>query len=229
MMKRKAIVLLSGGIDSATTLFMAKDKDYECYPLIFDYKQRHRRELDSARKISNAAGFKYKILNITLPWKGSSLIDKRESLPKARSIREIKRGVPSSYVPARNAIFLSFAASFAEAIGAEKVFIGANSVDFSGYPDCRPAFIKAFDGLIREGTKAGLEGRRISVEAPLLLKTKAQIIKEGRRLDVPYKYTWSCYDGKETPCGTCDSCILRRKGFEEAGIEDPLMKYGKEK
>lgn len=220
---KRAVVLLSGGIDSATTLFVAKDRGYECYPLIFDYGQRHKRELESAKSISNLARCKYRILKIALPWKGSSLLDKREKLPKARSLKGIKRGIPSSYVPARNTIFLSFALSYAEAIGADKIFIGANSIDFSGYPDCRNSFFRAFENVVREGTKAGVDGRRISIEAPLLFKTKSQIIKEGMCLKVPYKKTWSCYEGKEMPCGSCDSCILRRKGFEGAGIKDPLV------
>ena len=226
-MKKRAVILLSGGIDSATTLFMAKDKGYECHPLIFDYGQRHRRELESAKKISNRAGCKYRILKIELPWKGSALVDRKKNLPRSRTLREIKKGIPPTYVPARNTIFLSFALSYAETIGAHKIFIGANSVDFSGYPDCRPIFIRAFEGVIREGTKASQEGKNIRVEAPLLLKTKAQIIKEGTRLDVPYEHTWSCYDGKNRPCGSCDSCILREKGFEGAGVNDPLVRYAR--
>jgi len=226
-MKKKAVILLSGGIDSATTLFMAKDKGYECHPLIFDYGQRHRRELESAKKISNRARCKYRVLKIELPWKGSALVDRKKNLPKSRTLREIKKGIPTTYVPARNTIFLSFALSYAETIGAHKIFIGANSIDFSGYPDCRPIFIRAFEGVIREGTKASQEGKNIRIEAPLLLKTKAQIIKEGRRLNVPYEHTWSCYDGKNRPCGSCDSCILRQKGFEGAGVNDPLVRYAR--
>lgn len=225
-MKKKAVVLLSGGIDSATTLFMAKDRGYKCYPLIFDYGQRHRRELKSAKKMSEVAGYKYRILKIELPWKGSSLIDRRKNLPRKRCLKEMPRYIPSSYVPARNTIFLSFALSYAEAIGAHKIFMGANSIDFSGYPDCRKRFFRAFQRVIREGTKIGVSGRQVSVEAPLLFKSKSQIIKEGVQLKVPYEYTWSCYEGKDRPCGYCDSCIIRKKGFEDAGIKDPLAEYG---
>jgi len=221
--KKKAVVLLSGGIDSSTTLFIAKRRGYECYPLIFDYGQRHRRELKSAIDISKIVHGKHKILKISLPWQGSSLTDKKRRLPSARSLSEIKRGIPSSYVPARNTIFLSFALSLAESIGAEKIFIGANAVDFSGYPDCREPYLKAFGRVIKEGTKAGALGRKISVEAPLLFKTKSDIVKEAKRLGVPYRRTWSCYKGGKRPCGVCDSCILRKKGFEEAGIKDPLV------
>ena len=226
-MKRRAVVLLSGGVDSATTLFTAKKRGYECYPLIFDYRQRHRREIESAKRISRKAGLRYKILKIALPWKGSSLLEEDVKLPKARRDREMRKGIPSSYVPARNTIFLSYALSFAEAIGAEKIFIGVNAVDFSGYPDCRSPYLKAFGKVIKEGTKAGAEGRGISVEAPLLFKTKAEIIKKGARLGVPYGDTWSCYEGKRAPCGACDSCIIRARGFKEAGIEDPLMDNGR--
>ena len=223
MKKKRAVVLLSGGIDSSTTLFIAKRKGYECHTLIFDYGQRHRRELRSAVDIAKAARGRHKILKISLPWQGSSLIDKSKRLPSARPLKEIKKGIPSSYVPARNTIFLSFALSFAESIGAEKIFIGANAVDFSGYPDCRGPYLKAFGKVIKEGTKAGAEGRKISIEAPLLFKTKSDIVKEARRLGVPYARTWSCYSGGKRPCGKCDSCILRKKGFEEAGIKDPLL------
>ena len=222
-MKVKAVVLLSGGIDSATTLFIAIEKGYQCYPLIFDYGQRHRRELESAKRISRAAGCSEKVLKINFPWKGSSLLDKAMPLPKRRPLKKIKR-IPSTYVPARNTIFLSFAAGFAEAIGAEKIFIGVTSVDYSGYPDCRKPFLSAFQSVLREGTRAAKK-KRIAIEAPFLFKRKAEIIKEGMRLKVPYEYTWSCYEGKSAPCGVCDSCIIRKKGFKEAGIKDPLVRY----
>lgn len=226
-MSKKAIVLLSGGIDSSITLFMAKEMGYECYPLLFDYGQRHKKELESAKSVSEKAGCVCRILKIDLPWKGSLLLDEQTEVAGSRPIREMPKSIPATYVPARNTIFLSFALSYAEAIGAEKIFIGANAVDFSGYPDCREPYFKAFESVIKEGTKAGIEGREISIEAPLLSMAKAQIIKQGTRLGVPYEDTWSCYDGKDTPCGVCDSCIIRLKGFEEAGIQDPLMKYGR--
>lgn len=220
-LKKKAVVLLSGGIDSSTALYIARDMGYECFPLIFDYGQRHGRELDSAKRIAKAAGFKSRVLRIKLPWEGSALLDKKEKLPKRRK-REIGKDIPPTYVPARNTVFLSYALSYAEAIGAQGIFIGANFVDYSGYPDCRPQFLRAFEAVIRKGTKAGAEGRRINIEAPLLFKTKAQIIKRGLRLKVPYEYTWSCYKGDARPCNVCDSCVIRRKGFREAGIDDPL-------
>jgi len=222
MMKKNAVVLLSGGLDSATTLFMAKKRGYRCHCLIFDYGQRHKREIEMAKKISRLAGCKYKFSRITLPWKGSALLDKKIALPKQRSLKVIPKEVPSSYVPARNTIFLSFALSFAEAIGAQKIFIGANAVDFSGYPDCRGPYFKAFEKVAKIGTKAGIKGRRISIETPLLSMTKSQIVKKGLKLKVPHKYTWSCYEGKKRPCGICDSCIIREKGFKDARAEDPL-------
>ncbi len=225
-MKKRAVVLVSGGLDSSTTLFYAKEKGYECRSLIFDYGQRHRRELAAARYISRAAGAEYRVLKISLPWQGSALLDMTKRLPKGRSPGRMKANIPSSYVPARNTIFLSFALSFAEAIRAEKIFFGANAVDFSGYPDCRPSYFKAFRNVIREGTRTGQEGAGISVEVPLLFKTKAEIIKEGTRLGVPYGRTWSCYEGGIKPCGVCDSCVIRKMGFKEAGVEDPLTSDG---
>jgi 7-cyano-7-deazaguanine synthase len=220
--KSKAVVLLSGGIDSATALFMAKRGGYLCYPLTFSYGQRHSKEVALAKKLAKAAGCRTTILDIRLPWKGSALIDKKRAVPKRRSREKRAHDIPATYVPARNTIFLSYALSYAEAIGASKIFIGANAVDFSGYPDCRKSFIEAFDGLIREGTRAGRDGG-ISVEAPLLSMTKARIISEASRMGVPLEITWSCYEGKKAPCGACDSCIIRKKGFEEAGLEDPVV------
>ncbi len=225
-MNKKAVVLLSGGIDSATALFMAKKRGFQCHCLIFDYGQRHIREIDSAKRIARLAKCEYKVLKIALPWKGSALTDRKKILPKARRPEEMKKGIPSSYVPSRNTIFLSFASSFAEVIGAYKIFIGANSIDFSGYPDCRASYLRTFECAVREGTKAGQEGRRISIEAPLLFKTKSQIIKVGQELKVPYGHTWSCYEGRERPCGSCDPCILRKKGFYGAYLKDPLIKDG---
>ena len=223
-MKKKAVVLLSGGIDSTTTLYAAKKRGYDCHCLIFDYGQKHKKEIGCAERISKQAGCKYRILRILLPWKGSSLIDKRKNLPKGRSFKEMAKAIPSSYVPARNTIFLSFALSLAEAIGAGKIFIGANSIDYSGYPDCRDSFLRAFQNVIREGTKTAKEGGKISIEAPLLFMTKSEIIKEGVRLKVPYGSTWSCYEGLKRPCGRCDSCVIRKRGFEEAWLLDPTIR-----
>jgi len=219
---RKAIVLLSGGLDSATTLYFAKKQGFSCFCLIFDYGQRHKKELASARKISRHARCPYKIIKFGLPWKGSSLLDGGLKLPAGHSARV--KDIPSTYVPARNIIFLSFALSCAEAIKAEAIFIGAHIQDYSGYPDCRPEFYRAFRKVIIAGTKSGVEQNKISIKTPLITKDKSQIIRLGVRLGVPFALTWSCYQGKKKPCGECDSCYYRDKGFREAGIEDPLLK-----
>jgi len=201
----KAIILLSGGLDSSTVLYYAKAKGYKCYALIFDYGQRHKRELRSAVAVAKRARVPYRILKISLPWKGSALLDKGIKVPRDRSFK----GIPATYVPARNTIFLSFALSYAEAIGAKAIFIGANAIDFSGYPDCRPQFFGAFQKVIQTGTKV----RKIKIEAPLLRLTKAQIVKLAYKLKVPLKLTWSCYAGGSKPCGVCDACRLRERGF----------------
>jgi len=212
----KAVVLLSGGMDSSTVLYIAKKKYQRCICLIFDYGQRHNRELESAKKIARFAGCNYKIVKIIFPWKGSSLIDKTEKIPYNK---KIGREIPSTYVPGRNTIFLSYALSFAETIGAKKIFIGANAVDFSGYPDCRPQYYKNFNKLLSVGTKNG----DIKIETPLLYKTKKEIVKLAVKLGVPLDMTWSCYTGGKKPCGKCDACILRAKGFKEANKKDPLF------
>jgi len=204
-MFKKAIVLLSGGLDSSTTLYLAKKQGYKCYVLIFDYGQRHRKELRSAVAVAKRASVAYRVLRIKLPWKGSALLDKGIKVPRDRGFK----GIPATYVPARNTIFLSFALSYAEAIGAKAIFIGANAIDFSGYPDCRPSFFKAFQKVIETGTKA----KKIKIEAPLLRMTKAQIVRLAMKLKVPVELTWSCYQGGEEPCGVCDACRLREKGF----------------
>lgn len=219
----KAVVLLSGGIDSSTTLYYAKHKGYDCHCLIFDYEQRHRREIISAKKLAKLSGCSFKVVKFNLPWKGSALLDKKISIPERRSFREIKSRIPRTYVPARNTIFLSYAASYAETIRAKAIFIGANAVDFSGYPDCRPAYYEVFNKLIKYATKVGVKGNGIKILTPLIKKTKAQIIKLGMRLKVPYEHTWSCYNGEKRPCLKCDSCILRAKGFNEAGFIDPAL------
>lgn len=215
---KKAVVLLSGGLDSATTLFLAKKTRFKCLCLIFDYGQRHKKEIKQAVKIAKFAKCDFQVLKISFPWKGSSLLDKNKALPK----RKIIRGIPSTYVPARNLIFLSFALSFAESQKAEAIFIGANQIDYSGYPDCRAEFYRALKSVIKKGTKAGVEGKLVKILTPLITKTKSDIIKLGTKLGVPYNLTWSCYKGGKIPCGKCDSCLLRERGFKSARIKDPL-------
>jgi len=219
MKKDKAVVLLSGGLDSSTVLFMAKEK-YDCTCLIFLYGQKHTREIESAKQIARHAGCKYKLISINLPWKGSSLTDKKTKIPSNKPAEIGKHGVPSTYVPGRNTIFISYAVSLAEAEGAKKIFIGANAVDFSGYPDCRPEYYENFNRLLKAGTR----NKNIKIVTPLISKTKSDIVKLGIKYAVPFGLTWSCYRGKNAPCGVCDSCVLRAKGFEEAKKNDPLIK-----
>jgi 7-cyano-7-deazaguanine synthase len=225
MKNKNAVVLLSGGLDSATTLFLAKRRGFKCFCLIFDYGQRHAREIESAKAVAHAAGCKPQVLKISLPWKGSSLLNKNKNVPERnhKTGRQRASEIPSTYVPGRNIIFLSFAVSFAEVIQASSIFIGAHAQDYSGYPDCRPQFFRAFNKVIICGTKAGLKKRKIKIETPLVNKKKAQIIKLGRTLGVPFELTWSCYRGKKAPCGECDSCYFRAKGFKQAGLQDPLI------
>jgi len=212
-MKNKAVILLSGGLDSAVVLYYAKAKGYKCRCLIFDYGQRHKKEILQAQKIAKAAGCPYKILKINFPWKGSALLDKKIKIPE-----RISGGIPATYVPGRNIIFLSFAISLAETLKAKAVFIGAHSQDYSGYPDCRPEFLGAFSRMAKAGTLG-----RYEILAPLLRKNKSQIIMMGKKLGVPFSLTWSCYRGAKFPCGKCDSCRYRAKGFKEAGEVDPLI------
>lgn len=221
-MARRAIVLLSGGLDSATVLYYAMSEGYRCYCLIFDYGQRHRREIESARRIARDAKCASEIVKIDFPWKGSSLLDKKIKIPINVEVpgRRNAKGIPNTYVSARNIIFLSFALSYAEAIGAGEIFIGVNAVDYSGYPDCRPEFVEAFRKVIETGTRAG---EQIRVEAPLINKNKREIVELAKQLGVPLKKTWSCYKGAKAPCGVCDSCLLRARGFREAGLNDPAQ------
>lgn len=214
---------MSGGLDSAVTLAVARKKKFKSYCLIFDYGQRHKREINSAKKIARSTGCGYQLIKIALPWKGSSLLDKEIKL--TQSVKAIdKNGIPRTYVPARNIIFLSFALSYAEAIGAKAIFIGAHQEDYSGYPDCRKEFFHAFRPVIAAGTKTGVQKGKIRIITPLLNKGKAEIIKLGIKLGVDFGLTWSCYQGGKVPCGKCDSCYYREKGFAEAGRKDPLLK-----
>jgi len=226
MKSKLAVVLLSGGLDSATVLYLAKARGYKCFCLIFDYGQKHRREIQSAKDIASLAKCAYRVLKISLPWKGSSLLDKCEEIPRPAvklGVQTVKKDIPSTYVPGRNIIFLSFALSYAEAIKAGAVFIGANALDYSGYPDCRPAFLRAFSKVAACGTKAGSSRSGIKICAPLVNKNKSQIIKLGASLKVPFASTWSCYRGGKSPCGRCESCFYRAKGFKEARLVDPAL------
>lgn len=220
----KAIILLSGGLDSTTSLYVARRSGREPICLSIHYGQLHERELEAAKKIAGSLKLEHWTIPLSLPWGGSALTDSRLSVPKGRNEKEMTKEIPVTYVPARNSIFLSLAASLAEVKGAEEIYFGANALDYSGYPDCRPAFLKTFEELILRGTKAGTEGRRIRIVAPLLRLSKGEIVRLGQELGVPFEWTWSCYEGKEFPCGECDSCLLRAKGFREAGIEDPLLR-----
>ncbi len=217
---RKAVVLLSGGLDSAVTLFYARRAGYLCECLSFDYGQRHRKELRAAEDIASYAGCSHSVVKISLPWKGSSLLDGVVPLPGPGDARD---KIPSTYVPGRNIIFLSFAVSCAEASGSGAVFIGANAVDYSGYPDCRPEFYDAFGKAVKAGTKTGAQGRRVKIETPLISMSKSRIVRLGARLGVPFGLTWSCYAGGTRPCGKCESCFYRAKGFREAGVDDPAL------
>ena len=258
----KAVVLLSGGLDSTTALYVARRDGKTPVCLTVHYGQLHEREISSAKKISSALKLEHWIVPISLPWGGSALLADSKDLfdrddptgrsynqvpnipiPKGRREDEIAKEIPVTYVPARNSIFLSLAASLAEVKEADSIYFGANALDYSGYPDCRPEFIEAFEKMITLGTKVGVGSPRpelksigrgnrvhtshsaIKIVAPLLKLSKAQIVKLAHGLGVPFEWTWSCYEGKENPCGECDSCILREKGFREAGIEDPLLKH----
>jgi 7-cyano-7-deazaguanine synthase len=224
--RSNAVVLLSGGLDSATVLAIAKAEGYDVYALSFAYGQRHSWELECARVVARAGGAKeHRTTTIDLRAFGGSALTAEIDVPKGRSAEEMSRGIPITYVPARNTIFLSFALAWAEVLGCSDLFIGVNALDYSGYPDCRPEFIAAFERLANLATKAGVEGRQsLRIHTPLISLTKAEIIRKGMELGVDYGLTSSCYDPSPTgaPCGSCDSCVLRRKGFRENGLVDPL-------
>lgn len=217
---KRAIVLLSGGLDSATTLAIARDSGFECHAMSFDYGQRHRVELDAAARVARQLGVAaHRTVVIDLAaFGGSALTDPNIAVPEAPSV-----GIPITYVPARNTIFLAFALGWGETLPARDIFIGVNAVDYSGYPDCRPEFIAAFERLANLATRAGVEGERFSVHAPLIELTKAEIIRRGIAAGVDFSATISCYqpDDAGRACGACDSCRLRRAGFEAAAVRDP--------
>src|ERR1043166_1438828 len=222
---KHAVVLLSGGIDSTTTLAIAIAEGYETHALSFDDGQRHQIETKAARRIAKSLGAKeHRVAKIDLRVFGGSALTDEVAVPKQRSETEIAHCIPATYVPARNTIFLAYALAWAEVIGAGDIFLGVNAIDYSGYPDCRPEFIEAFENLANLGTKAGVEGRRFQVHTPLIKFSKAEIIQKATDLGVNLSLTHSCYD--PTPeglaCGECDSCLLRLKGFREAGIQDPI-------
>jgi 7-cyano-7-deazaguanine synthase len=250
--KKKAVVLLSGGLDSATVLAMVTEAGFEPYAVSFDYGQRHRVELDAAKRVARAGGaVAQQVIPVGLDLIGGSALTDDIDVPKDRDVATMGDDIPVTYVPARNTVFLSLALAYAEVVGAFDIFVGANAIDYSGYPDCRPDYLKAFERMANLATKAGIEagetdseagatggdnagvvsddngGGPFTIHAPLLEMTKADIIKTGTTLGVDYAITHSCYDPTESgnACGTCDSCILRKKGFEDAEVEDPMV-YG---
>jgi 7-cyano-7-deazaguanine synthase len=220
----KAVCLLSGGLDSATCLALARREGYECYALSFDYGQRHKIELEAAARVAKALdATRHLVARIGLDAFGGSALTSGIDVPKGRSAGEMGEGIPVTYVPARNTIFLSFALAWAEVLESSHIFIGVNALDYSGYPDCRPEFIEAYERMANLATKAGVEGRtRVKIHTPLLHLSKAGIVKLGRELGLDFGLTFSCYDpgADGRACGQCDACLLRRKGFDEAGIED---------
>lgn len=228
--KPKAVVLLSGGLDSATCLALARAQGFACHALTVDYGQRHRVELEAARRVARALGVvEHRVIAVDLRGFGGSALTGTGAVPKGRAPEEMAGGIPPTYVPARNTVLLALALAWAEVLGAADIFIGVNALDYSGYPDCRPEFVAAFERLANLATKAGVEGRmHFRVHTPLIDLSKAEIIRRGTALGVDYGLTHSCYDPDPAgrPCGACDSCLLRQKGFAEAGLPDPLLSGG---
>lgn len=220
----KAIVLISGGLDSATTAAVAGNDGYDLYALSFDYGQRHRKELECASRVAESMGsVEHKIVSFDMRLFGASALTDDIEVPVSRDSSEMSSSIPVTYVPARNTIFLSFALAYAETVKASDIFIGVSQVDYSGYPDCREEFIRSFESTANLATKAGVEGEsRYAVHTPLITLSKAETIALGTKLGVDYALTWSCYKGLEKACGKCDSCILRLAGFEKAGFADPI-------
>ncbi len=220
-----AIVLLSGGLDSTTLLAMAREEGYGLYALTFRYGQRHHQELAAAKKVTEAFPVReHRVVEIDLRAFGGSALTDNIDVPKTGTL---SANIPVTYVPARNTIFLSYALAWAEVLGIGDIFIGVHAVDYSGYPDCRPEFYRAFSTVIAAGTKCGCQGRPVVVKTPLIHKSKAQIIRLGQRLEVPFALTWSCYQGGCRPCGSCESCNFREKGFREVGLKDPALSVKK--
>jgi 7-cyano-7-deazaguanine synthase len=221
----RAVCLLSGGLDSSVCLALARSQGFECYALSFDYGQRHRVELKSAARVAQSLGaVQHLVVPIDLRVFGGSALTSDIAVPKGRSAAQMTAAIPVTYVPARNTVFLSLALAWAEVLGCSDIFIGVNALDYSGYPDCRPEFIEAFEEMANLATRAGVEGRMgLKIHTPLIRLSKAEIVKLGAQLGLNFSVTHSCYDPDEAgrPCGQCDSCVLRRKGFEEAGVEDP--------
>jgi 7-cyano-7-deazaguanine synthase len=219
---KKAIVVLSGGLDSSTCVYVAKSEGYEVHALSFLYGQRHKKELDSAAQIAKASGVvEHRILALPKPI-GSALSDDIE-VPKDRSLEQMSTEIPVTYVPARNTVFIALALQYAEEIDADAIYLGLTAIDYSGYPDCRPEYVEAWQNLINLATKKTVEGGKIELKAPLMQLYKAEIIDWGTELGVPYGLTWSCYNGGDKACGKCDSCLLRLKGFKEANLTDPIQ------
>ncbi|HUL39183.1 MAG TPA: 7-cyano-7-deazaguanine synthase QueC, partial [Methanomassiliicoccales archaeon] len=220
----KAVALLSGGLDSTVTLAYALSKGHEVVPLSIRYGQRHSKELDAAKSVVAHYGLeRHVVVDLDLSsFETSALTSRKVDVPHRRSVGEMGADIPATYVPARNIIFLSIAAGLCETVGGSIIFIGANAVDYSGYPDCRPEFFEAFERALQAGTKSGVEGKAIRIEAPILRMSKSEIVTLGKGLKAPLHLTWSCYEGRDKACGRCDSCLLRLKGFKEAGLRDEI-------
>ncbi len=223
-MSKKAVVLLSGGLDSTTALAIAHQQGFQLHTISFDYGQRHQREVDAASEVARHYGVQQqKSVKIDLRAFGGSALTADIPVPHERSIEDMSHDIPITYVPARNTVFLSFALAYAEVSGADDIFLGINAIDYSGYPDCRPEYLEAYERMANLATKATTQdGRKFHIHAPLMTMNKAEIIRLGTQLGVPYALTWSCYEGEELACGTCDSCLLRLNGFAETGLQDPI-------